>query len=679
MKNIYTLALSISLISLSLSNAYSQNIYSHIASFGGAGNTDGKFNNPFDVTVNSAGRIIVSDFNNNRVQMLSFDGINIGFVTKFGVMGTNPNIPNNYRYPMGVHAAADGYIYSSALYDQGVVRLLTATGSTLSHSHDLGWSGISQIYDVFKSPTRLFLSYQSSHRILTYTVAGFIGTTNFYNFQPSQVMGTFNTPSTANGQFDTPKGLFVDNDNKLYVVEAGNHRLQVFTFDGVNHSYYTKFGGTGSTNTNVGFSSPDGIYVNAQNRIFVSDRANHRVVILTQSGTNMGYVGQIGTGTAGTVPGTLNNPCGVSGDSQGRIYITDLSQRVHIYSPARPTITGFTVNNSGVCVGGSAAFQVSETNLGNGASYEWYFNNQRIVGATSNSYIVNSTSASNAGSYYVIVTDNISGGRTTSTSIQLSVNTAPVINAAATLSQCEGGPLTISTNTTPNIATTHKWYKAGVEIAGATAAGYNIASLSAANTGSYFVVQSNACGTSTSSGINVTVDNSLKPAILTQSSATQLCVGQPLTLNFTYSTGKPVTISWSKDNQIIPGASATSYSVIQIAANQAGVYKAQISNECGTASTSNIQVTVTTCTTSSIAEGKKGVLFYPNPSNGVLYFENIEPSEVKISDVVGNTVFYASSITDNKIEVNLSEGIYILTITSANGYKATRKLQITKN
>ena len=71
-----------------------------------------------------------------------------------------------------------------------------------------------------------------------------------------------------------PKGIGLDSENHLYLVEGLTGSVQVFDHDG--QLLYT-FGGRG---TSLGeFQLPAGIFIDRDDRIYVADSYNHRIQV----------------------------------------------------------------------------------------------------------------------------------------------------------------------------------------------------------------------------------------------------------------------------------------------------------------------------------------------------------------------------------------------------------------
>ena len=178
---------------------------------------------------------------------------------------------------------------------------------------------------------------------------------------------------TGNGQFISPSGIAVDSSDNVYVVDAGNNRIQKFTNNG---TFITTWGsyGTGNgqfnsaidmdvdssdkvyiTNSNTGsgsnpvqkftnngtfittwgyegsgngqFISPSGIAVDSSNNVYVSDLDDNNVQKFTSNGTFITTWGSYGTGN-----GQFISPSGIAVDSSNNVYVVDAgNNRIEIF------------------------------------------------------------------------------------------------------------------------------------------------------------------------------------------------------------------------------------------------------------------------------------------------------------------------------------------------------------
>ncbi len=83
------------------------------------------------------------------------------------------------------------------------------------------------------------------------------------------------TPLTSDGRLDDPHGLAVDSLDALYVTEMGTPRVQKFDSDGVFITEFGSDGGQGQLN------APLGITVAANGLVYVIDAENGRIQIYT--------------------------------------------------------------------------------------------------------------------------------------------------------------------------------------------------------------------------------------------------------------------------------------------------------------------------------------------------------------------------------------------------------------
>ncbi len=98
---------------------------------------------------------------------------------------------------------------------------------------------------------------------------------------------TLATPGAGAGQFSGPTAVYVTLDNRIYIADTENHRVQIFNHDG---SLYYEFGKNG--NKPGQFSSPQGIVVNSKGMIYVADTQNNRIEVFNQDGIYLSMIGQ---------------------------------------------------------------------------------------------------------------------------------------------------------------------------------------------------------------------------------------------------------------------------------------------------------------------------------------------------------------------------------------------------
>ncbi|MGI8634380.1 MAG: immunoglobulin domain-containing protein [Segetibacter sp.] len=153
-----------------------------------------------------------------------------------------------------------------------------------------------------------------------------------------------------------------------------------------------------------------------------------------------------------------------------------------------------------VCAGTNQSVTFSVTATGTNDTYQWRKNSVNIIGATNSSYTINPVTASDAGTYEVVVTN--SGGTVTSNKAYL--NTA-ITSQPLTQTIVTGNTVTLSVSATN--ASSFQWKKNGTNITGATDSFYTISPLNTTDNGSYTVSAintTNSCATVLSSPAVIT-------------------------------------------------------------------------------------------------------------------------------------------------------------------------------
>lgn len=137
-------------------------------------------------------------------------------------------------------------------------------------------------------------------------------------------------------------------------------------------------------------------------------------------------------------------------------------------------------------------------------TYEWYKNDVRIAGVTTQSFTIPSVSQTDAGAYRAIILN--SAGQTQSDRATLVVSSiaAPVFTSdPASQTVPVGKPVTFSSAASGN--PTYQWMKNGQPIIGATSPNYTIAAAATTDVGVYTVAAKNGAGSVTSKAATLTV------------------------------------------------------------------------------------------------------------------------------------------------------------------------------
>jgi prepilin-type N-terminal cleavage/methylation domain-containing protein len=184
----------------------------------------------------------------------------------------------------------------------------------------------------------IYVAEYSNYRVSVFNLNGtFInGIGAGYN----GVAGTIGSGGPGNGQLRNPQGIAIDSSGNIWVVDAGNSRVQKLTSNG---SYLMQVGCGGSghcaaSSANGMLANPQGVAIDSSGNIWEVDYDNQRVQEFNSAGTWLRSIGgppastcvTIPSGTvpacpAGAAPGQFNHPVSVVIDSNSNVWVTDFT------------------------------------------------------------------------------------------------------------------------------------------------------------------------------------------------------------------------------------------------------------------------------------------------------------------------------------------------------------------
>ena len=133
---------------------------------------------------------------------------------------------------------------------------------------------------------------------------------------------TFGKQGSGKGQFDNPRGIACDSTGKVYVADTNNHSIQVFTAEG---KFLRMFGRRGQGRGEL--ASPYYVAVDTTGMVYVSEDDNDHVSVFTSEGQFVTSFGRWGEG-----PGEFRSPRGLAVDSNGVVYVCDYNNnRVQVF------------------------------------------------------------------------------------------------------------------------------------------------------------------------------------------------------------------------------------------------------------------------------------------------------------------------------------------------------------
>jgi sugar lactone lactonase YvrE len=179
----------------------------------------------------------------------------------------------------------------------------------------------------------VYVADTNNHRIRKITPAGMV-TTLAGNSEQGYADGT-----GTEAQFSLPAGVAVDGKGNVYVADIRNHRIRKITPAGI----VTTLAGNGEqgyadgTGTEAQFYAPNGVAVDRKGNVYVADTGNNRIRTITPTGVVNTLAG---SGEEGYADGTgteaqFSLPAGVMVDGKGNVYVADIrNHRIRKITPA---------------------------------------------------------------------------------------------------------------------------------------------------------------------------------------------------------------------------------------------------------------------------------------------------------------------------------------------------------
>ncbi len=375
---------------------------------GAAGSTDGpgpdaRFDEPTSFLLGDDGSITLTDAANSTIRVISPAGTVTTFAGRAGATGAadGDNAAASFNVPTAISADITGTL---VIADQMNHTIRTSTGGRV---RTLAGSGVPGFTDGTGTGASFFMPSGLAVRRDNFGSISWTGGTNGFgtifvadqgnntirvisnNGQVGTYVGAAGQPGTANGSRTTarlykPTGLTFDGDGNLYIADTGNHTIRKVNVLGTVTTFAGTPGVSGLMDGPAGqslFNEPEGLAVDAEKNLYVTDTGNGVIRKITPSGVVSTLL------VLGNVP-VINS------------------------QPASQTVSA----------GGTVTFSVGASGDGP-LTYQWRKDGQPIAGATGTSYSITSASSANAGSYTALVTN--SWGSTESTAAVLTIGSAP--------------------------------------------------------------------------------------------------------------------------------------------------------------------------------------------------------------------------------------------------------------
>ncbi|WP_218925184.1 Ig-like domain-containing protein [Vibrio sp. ES.051] len=278
-----------------------------------------RLSGPRGLVVRPNGMLYVSNSSKNHIVDIAPDGLTsvLAGSTDYGFAdGTSENA--RFWQPSGLALAADGALYV-ADYQSHRIRKVLPNGdvSTLAGGGRGFMDGTSDSAS-FNYPFGLALGVDGTLYVadsLNHSIRRIAPDGTVSTFAGTGEKG-FADGDATNAQFDTPKGLAMASDGRLYVADTENNRIRVISPDGM----VSTFAGTGDQGIDDGltvsasFNRPQQMSFGDDGTLYISDTSNNKIRAISSQGIV----------TTLTSDATFSRPVAIDATSSGEIYLTQL-------------------------------------------------------------------------------------------------------------------------------------------------------------------------------------------------------------------------------------------------------------------------------------------------------------------------------------------------------------------
>jgi len=273
------------------------------------GDADGQFNSPSGLSFDHhRGLLLVSEFNNHRVQVFSCDDDEGGcsLVSKLGEYGRQPG---QLVSPCGV--AIDHDHDRILITDAGNSRVQSWSLSEQSFLSCIGRRGSRDLE--FSDPQGIAIDKHHRRIII---VDKFNNRLVFLSSIDLSFLFSIGKQGSQPGEFYYPSRIAVDDDrHRIIVSDTSNHRVQVLS--SIDGSFLLEFGSKGNQPCQLMY--PRGVCIDNQGRIIVADTNNNRLQSFTHEGH---HISSFDCGS--------ENPWAVAFDEHRGLIAFTAGHRVHV-------------------------------------------------------------------------------------------------------------------------------------------------------------------------------------------------------------------------------------------------------------------------------------------------------------------------------------------------------------
>jgi hypothetical protein len=321
-----------------------------------------RLNNPAGIATDSSGNVYTIENTNCTLRKITSSGV---VTTLAGIPGSctlsdGPGTSARFRWPIGMVIDSSGNnLYVAEWGAIRVVSLLSPyTVTTLAGSGTVqgltnGTGGAARFWNpraltIDSTDTHLYVADMSNCAIRNIVISTGVVTT----LAGGTGCGSNDNATGTLARFNQPAGIAWTSGNLLYVADRSNHTVRLITLGGTNPvttvvGVAGAAGGTEATGTAARLYSPNGLYWDGSTNLYLSDGNSATIRQITLPGyvvtTVWGTYNSTGTSDDVYNAARFNFPIHITGDAS-RLYVADygnhIVRQINLASGEVETIAG---------------------------------------------------------------------------------------------------------------------------------------------------------------------------------------------------------------------------------------------------------------------------------------------------------------------------------------------------
>jgi uncharacterized protein (TIGR03437 family) len=304
--------------------------------------TSAQLNQPQGLAADRGGNVFIADTGSSTVRQVARNGV----ITTFVGSGGPGSGGNELNGPQGVAVDASGNIYIADTQNARVQKVAGSTVSTLAGNSNF----YTPVGGAVDASGNVYVADLNNNVVRKVSPSGSVSTAAGTGAAGFSGDGGAATSALLNG----PQGVAVDATGNLYIADSGNHRIRMVTPSGtittIAGNGLPGFTGDGGPATLAQIGAPGGVAVDTAGNLYLSDstalvrKVNPVGFIFTIAGNGtQGYSGDGGAATAAQ----LNGPTALAVDAAGNVYVADTANNaVRVLQPQAGTISIGAVTNA---------------------------------------------------------------------------------------------------------------------------------------------------------------------------------------------------------------------------------------------------------------------------------------------------------------------------------------------